>query len=154
MTSYVLRAALLGLFAVSMLPNAASAAASAKNEPPSCSAITFRPLAEGSSDGEDEAGLYKSRFGRIVVNGSVKGGQAQNYYVTINGTRPAAASGALPASVAACAQSKKLPAPGKATEPCLGDRFQVLVSHAGNTRHVLFYGRQSGKWQLCSAGTA
>ena len=47
-----------------------------------------------------------------------------------------------------------VPAPGKPVEPCLGDRFQVLVSHADNKRHVLFYGRQSGKWQLCSAGTA
>jgi hypothetical protein len=151
MTSFLLRAALVGFAALILLPDAALAQA---KEPPSCSAITFRPLADGSSDGEDEAGMYKSRFGRIVVNGSVKGGQAQNYYVTVNGTRPTAAAGNLPASVASCASAKKLPAPGKPVEPCLGDRFQVLVSHADNKRHVLFYGRQSGKWQLCSAGTA
>jgi hypothetical protein len=152
MMSFALRAALAGFAALLLLPDAAFA--QAKKEPPSCSAITFRPLADGASDGEDEAGTYKSRFGRIVVSGSVKGGQAQNYYVTVNGTRPTAASGNLPASVASCAQAKKLPVPGKSVEPCLGDRFQVLVSHADKKRHVLFYGRQSGKWQQCSAGTA
>lgn len=149
--SLSLRAAVIGFAALLLLPDTAFAQS---KEPPSCSAITFRPLADGASDGEDEAGMYKSRFGRIVVNGSVKGGQAQNYYVTVNGSRPTAASGALPASVASCAQTKKLPAPGKPAEPCLGDRFQVLVSHADKKRHVLFYGRQGGKWQLCSAGTA
>lgn len=153
MTSLSSRAVVAGLFALILLPTAALAA-EAKKEPPSCSAITFRPLADGSADGEDEAGLYKSRFGRIVVNGTVKGGQVQNYYVTVNGTRPTAAAGSLPAGVGTCATAKKLPAPGKVTEPCLGDRFQVLVSHSGTTRHVLFYGRQAGKWQLCSAGTA
>jgi hypothetical protein len=152
MTSWIVRCALAGFAALILWPDAAFA--QAKKEPPSCSAISFRPLADGASDGEDEAGLYKSRFGRIVVNGSVKGGQVQNYYVTVNGTRPTAASGNLPASVASCAQAKKLPAPSKAAEPCLGDRFQVLVSHADNKRHVLFYGRQAGKWQMCSAGIA
>lgn len=153
MTSLVARIAVAGLFALTALSTAA-VAAEAKKEPPSCSAITFRPLADGAADGEDEAGLYKSRFGRIVVNGTIKGGQVQNYYVTVNGTRPVAAAGALPAAVASCATTKKLPVPGKAVEPCLGDRFQVLVSHSGNARHVLFYGRQAGKWQMCSAGTA
>ena len=152
MMSWIVRAAFVGVAALLLLPDVALA--QGKKEPPSCSAITFRPLADGASDGEDEAGMYKSRFGRIVVNGSVKGGQVQNYYVTVNGTRPTAASGNLPASVASCAQTKKLPAPGKSVEPCLGDRFQVLVSHADNKRHVLFYGRQAGKWQQCSAGTA
>ena len=152
MISWIARTVLVGFAVLILMPDAALA--QGKKEPPSCSAITFRPLPDGASDGEEEAGLYKSRFGRIVVNGSVKGGQAQNYYVTVNGTRLMAAGGNLPASVAACAKAKKLPAPGKAAEPCLGDRFQVLVSHADKRRHVLFYGRNGGKWQLCSAGTA
>jgi hypothetical protein len=30
----------------------------------------------------------------------------------------------------------------------------VLIDRSGETRYVLLYARQAGKWQLCSAGTA
>ena len=36
--------------------------------------LTFRPLTSDAGEGEQDAGLYKSRFGRIVVKGTVKGG--------------------------------------------------------------------------------
>ncbi|HUS14090.1 MAG TPA: hypothetical protein VM536_03635 [Chloroflexia bacterium] len=122
-------------------------------EPPSCAAITFRPLTPDTGDGEHDAGVYKSRFGRVVVKGAVKGGQVENHFVTVNNSRPPAA-GNMPASVAACAAEKKLPAPGPTVAACNGDRLQVLVNRAGDRRYVLLYARQGGRWQLCSAGTA
>lgn len=138
----------VGLAAVAPL----SSAWSQVKEPPSCAAISFRPLADGASDGEQDAGLYKSRFGRILVKGVVKGGKVETYFVTVNNARPTTA--ALPASTAACAAAKKLPAPGKTVDVCLGERFQVLIDHAGDKRYVLLYARNAGTWQLCSAGAA
>jgi len=122
-------------------------------EPPACASISFRPLPSGLTDGDQEAGLYKSRFGRIIVTGTVKGGEVKGYYVTVNDTRPPDA-GTLPASVASCATAKHLPVPGKPEASCVGDRLQVLIDHSGAKRFVLLYARQSGKWRLCSAGTA
>jgi hypothetical protein len=144
--------ALLALAAMSLI--ASPAFAQAKKQPPSCSQITFRPVTPEAGEGEQEAGLYKSRFGRIIVTGIVKSGRVENHFVTVNNKRPDPASN-LPASVTACAQSKKAPPPSQArTDSCVGDRLQVLVSHEGDKRYVLLYARDGGKWQLCSAGTA
>lgn len=141
--------ALAGLVAVLDIAPARSQA----KEPPSCAAISFRPVLPDSTDGEHDAGVYKSRFGRIVVKGVVRGGRAENHYVTVNNNRPGAAAN-LPASVAACAAEKKLPAPGPASDSCSGERFQVLVNRAGDRRYVLLYARQGSAWRLCSAGVA
>lgn len=121
--------------------------------PPSCAAISFRPVLPDATDGEHDAGVYKSRFGRIVVKSVVRGGRAENHYVTVNNNRPAAA-GTLPASVASCAAEKKLPAPGQASDSCSGERFQVLINRAGDRRYILLYARQGSAWRLCSAGVA
>lgn len=151
-TPPLLRGLAAAALAAALAWPAATAWSQAK-QPPSCAAIKFRPLPSGLNDGDQDAGLYKSRFGRIVVKGTVKGGQVETYYVTVGGNRPADA-GALPKSVGACAAAKRLPAPSKPSEPCLGDRLQVLVDHSGSKRYVLLYAHQSGKWQLCSAGAA
>lgn len=148
-TSAVVALAMAGL--VPLI--AASPAWSQAKEPPACAAISFRPLPPDTTDGEHDAGLYKSRFGRIVVKGVVRGGRVENHYVAVNNARPAAA-GTLPPSVAACAAEKKLPAPGRASETCTGERFQVLVNRAGDRRYILLYARQGGSWQLCSTGVA
>jgi hypothetical protein len=143
--------ALTALAAVVLL--APDALAQAKKEPPACAAITFRPVPPGAGDGETEAGMYKSRFGRINVKATVKGGQAQNYYVLVNDKKPGAAT-QLPPSVASCAQAKKLPAPGNPSEVCNGDSFKVLIDRAGDKRHVLLYARDGRNWRVCSAGVA
>ncbi len=122
-------------------------------QPPSCAAISFRPLPDDVGDGEQDAGLYKSRFVRVLVKGTVKNGKVETYYVTVNNQKPTP-SGGMPASVASCASSKKLPAPGNPSPSCLGDRLQVLIDHEGDKRYVLLYARNNGKWQLCSAGVA
>ena len=134
-----------------------SAAAAEKREPPACSAMTFRPIASGMTDGVQNAGLYKSRFGRIEVKANVKGGEAQGYFVEIDGKPPAAVAGQdLPKNVVDCAKLKRMSAPGKAEDPCMGDRFAVVTSHNGDKRYTLLYGHEAhgaGAWHFCSAGT-
>ncbi len=60
-------------------------AAATSGTPPNCSAIAFRPILARSGDGDQDAGLYKSRYGRIEVKATVKDGATQNYFVEING---------------------------------------------------------------------
>ena len=121
--------------------------------PPSCAAISYRALPSGASDGEQQAGLYKSRFVTLVLRATVKGGQASDYYVVANGKRLVAASGALPQAVAQCAAAKKLPAPGNALSPCTGEHFRVLVAHSGKERLAALYAMDGGTWHFCNAGS-
>jgi hypothetical protein len=132
-----------------------SAAAADKREPPSCAAIAFRPVPSGLSDGVQDAGLYKSRFGRIELKANVKGGAAESYFVEINGKPLAAVPAAnVPKEAAACAKVKRLSAPGKPLDPCSGDRLTVLITHHADKRYFLLYGHSGGTWHYCSAGTA
>ena len=141
-----------GLIALIGLTSPALAAAPQKT-PPSCAAIAFRPVASGMTDGEQDAGLYKSRFGRIVLKATVKSGEAQEYYIEVDGKRPAVAATA-PAGLGSCAQSKKLPAPSGASGACTGDGFKVVVEHAGKDRLVALYARKGKDWHFCRAGSA
>jgi hypothetical protein len=141
------------LFACVSLP-----AAAATREPPACSAMTFRPIASGLNDGVQNAGLYKSRFGRIEVKANVKGGAAQGYFVEIDGKPPTAVAAAdLPKNVTECAKLKRMSAPDKPEDPCLGDRLAVLTSHSGDKRYTLLYGHEghgAEAWHFCSAGAS
>ncbi|HEX7967334.1 MAG TPA: hypothetical protein VF502_03885 [Stellaceae bacterium] len=128
------------------------ASTAANKEAPACAALTFRPIPSGSADGEQDAGLYKSRFGRIALKATVKNGEPHNYFVEVNGKPPAPIAGAVPSSVEACAKAKRLGAIGNPPESCIGDRFAVLVDHSGEQRHVLLYAHHRGEWRFCSAG--
>src|ERR687883_1947074 len=86
-------AALLG--AVALSSAAMPATAAVQKGPPSCAAIKFRPVASGMQDGEQDAGLYKSRFGKIELRATVKQGEAQDYFIVSNGQKAGAAN-ALP----------------------------------------------------------
>jgi hypothetical protein len=143
--------AALAWVALSALP----AAAADKKEPPSCAAIAFRPVASGLTDGVQDAGLYKSRFGRIEVKAAVKDGASQGYFVEIDG-KPLnkVAIPDLPPDAASCAKVKRLAAPAAALDPCTGDRLTVLITHGGDKRYFLLYGHSGGSWRFCSAGTA
>jgi hypothetical protein len=147
-------AALLG--ALVSVPLALQASAQPK-EPPACSAIAFRPLPSGLSDGVQNAGLYHSRFGRMEVKANVKNGQPQGYFVEIDGKPPQkVAAQDLPSDVAACAKVKRMSAPGNGEDPCTGDRLTVLTSHSGDKRYYLLYGHEghgAEAWHFCSAGT-
>ena len=134
---------------------ALSAVAAEKKEPPSCAAIAFRPVPSGLNDGVQDAGLYKSRFGRIELKANVKGGVAESYFVEING-KPLSAVPApnLPKEAESCAKVKRMSAPAKPLDPCSGDRLSVLITHHDDKRYFLLYGHSGGTWHYCSAGTA
>jgi hypothetical protein len=137
-----------------VLASLAHPALAAQKTPPACAAIAFRSVGSGMTDGEQDAGLYKSRFGRIELKATVKSGEAQDYHVEVDGKQPATAA-KPPPSLASCAQSKKLPAPGgTAAATCTGDRFMVVVDHAGKDRLVALYARQGKEWHFCRAGSA
>ncbi|MBV8122072.1 MAG: hypothetical protein JO081_19295 [Alphaproteobacteria bacterium] len=46
-----------------------------------------------------------------------------------------------------------MPAPGAPASSCTGQRFTVVVAHAGNERLAMLYGFDGTAWRFCSAGT-
>jgi hypothetical protein len=132
---------------------AAAAAKGPGKAPPACSAINFHALAAGMTDGDHESGMYRSRYGRIELHGEVKQGAAVDYFVFAGGKRVAAASGNLPEAVVGCAAAKKMPKPEAPASSCTGQRFRVVVAHAGEQRLALLYGEDGGSWHFCSAGS-
>lgn len=141
-------------FSLATVLLASPALAADKKGPPSCSAIDFRPVAQGMPDGEQEAGMYKSRFGRIEVKATVKGGQAQDYQAVVNG-RPLKAVATLPQAVIDCAATKKIPATVRSANPC-GDatKLRVVVTQSGADKMIATYGLKGKSWSLCKVGTA
>jgi hypothetical protein len=142
------------LAAATFLLGVASAQSSTPSQPPNCAAIAFRPILSRSGDGQQDAGLYKSRFGRIEVKAQVKDGTTQKYFVQINGKELGPAERTLPASLATCASAKRLPAPGTPEADCTGDQVTVLIDHSGEQRYVLLYVHRASAWHFCSAGIA
>jgi hypothetical protein len=133
---------------------AAAAAAKAPGKvPPACSAINFHALATGMTDGDHESGMYRSRYGRLELHGEIKQGAAVDYYVFAGGKRVAAASGNLPEAAVSCAAAKKMPKPEASASSCTGQRFRVVVAHAGDQRIAMLYGEDGGSWHFCSAGS-
>jgi hypothetical protein len=125
----------------------------AEKGPPACSALTFRAVASGASDGEQQAGFYRSRYGTLALHADVKQGQPADYFVLADGKRLAAAPATMPDWAASCAAAKKLPKPEAAgTSPCSGQRFRVVLAHAANERLALLYGFDGSTWRYCSAG--
>jgi len=100
--------------------------------PPACAAITFRPLPPGMSDGEQQAGMYRSRNGRLELRAEVKQGAPVNYYVTTGGKHIAAAPPSLPVAAASCAAStlrSSLPMPASsALHCCMGRTAAAGIS--------------------------
>ena len=125
----------------------------AEKGPPTCSALTFRAVASGASDGEQQAGFYRSRYGTIALHADVKQGQPVDYFVLANGKRLAEAPPTLPAPAASCAAEKKLPKPtGAGASPCTGQRFRVVLARGGDELLALLYGFDGLTWHYCSIG--
>ena len=143
--------------AIGMLLSGAAMAQTKKaaadgKEPPSCSAIKFRPVPSGMADGEQDAGLYKSRFGTIMVRANVKGGEAQDYFVVVNGKKPQAIAGGPPAHVAECLKEKKIAAPMKvSTGPCAGSALHVVIDRSHGQKVMMLIARDAREWKMCSA---
>jgi len=118
---------------------------------PACAALAFRPVPAGISDGEQTAGVYRSRFARLELRASVQNGTPANYYVMAGGTKLAMAQG-VPATVGNCATAKKMPSPQAGADSCIGDRFTLVIAHADDKRYALLYAANGGSWKFCSAG--
>jgi hypothetical protein len=141
----------LGVLMTTALGLAGPAAAEMKAAP-ACSAINFRPLASGMPDGDHEAGQYKSRYAKIVLMASVKGGDAKDYYMLFNGKRPAALAGGVPSDVTPCLRSKNVTVPVKPVgEACHGSRFRVVIDNVGGQKTAMLFGLNGKEWRLCSA---
>jgi hypothetical protein len=137
--------------ALAVAPTAAMAKTAGK-APPACAALHFRPLPPGMTDGDHQAGMYRSRLARLEVYGEVKQGNPVDYYVVAGGKRIAGAPADLPEAAVNCAAAKKMPKPEAAASSCTGQRFSVVVAHAGDQRLALLYGEDGGSWRFCSAG--
>jgi hypothetical protein len=133
------------------LANGAFAEDSRKG-PPACGAISFRALGSGLQEGLQDAGLYRSRFGKIVLRTEVSGGEAKQYFVEVNGKRLEPLKGVLPATLNSCLNSKhvKTPAPAAGAN-CLGERFRVVLDNTGMQKYILLFGLEGDIWKLCSA---
>jgi hypothetical protein len=141
------------LAAAAVLVSVSAFAVSAK-EPPNCAAIAFRPVLSRTDNGLQDAGLYKSRFGRIELKAEVKNGVAERYFVQINGKALAAAPSPFPPTLTTCAQAKRLALPITPEPVCTGDQLTVLIDHSSDVRYVLLYVHRAGVWRFCSAGVA
>src|SRR5271166_3166009 len=78
----------------------------AQKAAPACAAIVFRPVPSGMTDGEQQAGVYKSRHARLELRAVVKQGEPVDYFVVAAGRHLPAAPAILPAS-AACSTTAK-----------------------------------------------
>ena len=138
------------------LPGVEAIAASkppAQKAPPACAAITFRPLPSGMTDGEQQAGMYKSRHARLALHAQVKQGEPIDYFVIAGGKRLAAGPASLPEAATSCAAAKKMPPPGTPASSCTGQHFTVVVAHAGNERLAMLYALDGSTWRFCTAGS-
>jgi hypothetical protein len=146
----------VGIGLALILAAAAATAASkppAQKTPPACAAITFRPLPSGMTDGEQQAGMYKSRHARLALHAEVKQGEPIDYFVIAGGKRLAAGPASLPEAATSCAAAKKMPPPGTPASSCTGQHFTVVVAHAGNDRLAMLYALDGSSWRFCTAGS-
>lgn len=141
--------------ALGFIPPSAEAATKppAQKAPPACAAISFRAVPSGMTDGEQQAGMYKSRHARLALHAEVKQGEPVNYFVLSGGKQLTAAPASLPEAAASCAAAKKMPAPGAPASSCTGQRFTLVIAHSGSERLAMLYGLDGATWRFCSAGT-
>jgi hypothetical protein len=128
----------------------------AEKGPPACGAVSFRPLPAGMSDGDQQSGLYRSRYGSIVLLAKVQGGQPTDYFIQLNGKAPEPFSAALPKSADGCLKSKsvKLPVAKAQQGACIGTRFRVVLDRSTQQPLALLFALQGDDWKLCSTAKA
>lgn len=153
MSKYILPAGLSLALGIATFGVDAANKPSDQKAAPACGALRFRPLPSGMSDGEQQAGMYRSRFARLELRAEVKQGEPVDYFVTSGGKRLGAASANLPDAAMSCAAAKRMPAPGAPASPCTGQGFTVVIAHSGDQRLALLYGLDKSTWRFCSAGT-
>jgi hypothetical protein len=127
----------------------------AEKGPPACGAVSFRPLASGLSDGNQQSGLYRSRYGSIVLLAKVQGGQPTDYFLELNGKTPEPFTAAVPKSADGCLKSKSVKLPvAKSSGACVGTRFRVVLDRSTQQPLALLFALQGDDWKLCSTAKA
>ncbi|MBP2233347.1 hypothetical protein J2847_006684 [Azospirillum agricola] len=141
-------------FVVAAAAVCAVAAPAQAKEPPACAAISFRAIVPGGPDGEQDAGLYKSRFGKIEIKADVKGGEGTNYVMVLNGKRIEGPANP-PKLSESCLKSKHvaLPFARQPAGSCTGSRFRVVIDRSGGKAVAAFFGLKGDDWAYCSATT-
>jgi len=148
----ILMGVLIGVAALAVAWGSVAAPKSVGTKPaPACSALAFRPLLAGGTDGEQIAGTYKSRFARLELSATVQSGTPVDYHLAANGKRISGGS-QVPQTAADCAAAKKMPKPGTPQSPCTGERFTAVLAHAGDKRVAMLYALNGGAWKFCDAG--
>ncbi|WP_037460350.1 hypothetical protein [Skermanella stibiiresistens] len=145
----------IGMSAEKHGPKAEAHKSAEKAAPPACGAVSFRPLPPGMADGDQQSGLYRSRFGSVVVMAKVQGGQPTDYFMQLNGKAPEPFTAALPKATEGCLKSKSVKLPvAKAQGACVGTRFRVVLDRSGPQPLAILFALQGDDWKLCNAAKA
>jgi len=132
-----------------------AATKTAEKGPPACGAVSFRPLPPGLSDGNQQSGLYRSRYGSIVLLAKVQSGQPTDYFMELNGKSPEPFTVAVPKSAEGCLKSKSVKLPvAKSQGACVGTRFRVVLDRSTQQPLALLFALQGEDWKLCSTAKA
>lgn len=142
------------LFAAAGLAVVSADAAEKGKAPPACGALSFNPVASGLPDGEHDAGMYKSRYGKVSLKAVVRGGLAIDHYLMLNGQKAPTLTGGVPKGTDTCLKSKHVSVPAKVqTTGCTGNRFRVVLDRSGKNKVAMLFGLQGNEWQFCSASS-
>lgn len=149
------RSSVAGVCAAALVAGAALLASPAQAKPPAaCQAISFRPIAAGTPDGVQDAGLKPTRSGKVEIKAEVLGGAAKNYFMTLKGARVDGGDKG-PKVSDACLKAKHVALPYKMQPAgaCTGERFRVVIEAQGAKKVAQFFGLHGSAWEHCSSAT-
>lgn len=117
-----------------------------------CAAVTLSGVPNGTADGPQQAGFYKSQLGRLELHAEVRGGVARDYRLGLAGQTLSPAPRPWPKAVTACLKAKGVGNAGHDPVDCQGDRFQVIMTRAASAQYLLLYTMtRPGPWRFCRA---
>jgi hypothetical protein len=147
-------AALLLLAAVPVAGVGAKTAKKPHAPPLECAAIILPGLPDGTHDGRQQAGFYKSELGRLELHADVSGGEASHYTLSLPGQSLIPAARPLPRPVSACLKAKGVAGATHPLDDCRGERFKIIMTRAATAQYLLLYAMSKpGPWHLCRALT-
>ena len=120
-----------------------------------CAAVILSGVADGSVDGHQQAGFYKSQLGRLELHAEVTSGTAHDYSLSLPGQNLTPAPRPWPKTVIACLKAKGVGGAGHEPAECRGDRFKVIMTRAASAQYLLLYAMtKPGPWRFCRAQLA
>jgi len=132
----------------------AKGSGSTRTAQPECAAIILPGIPAGTTDGEQQAGFYKSSLGRLELHADVSAGVARDYNLNLPGRSLIPAARPWPRPVMVCLKAKGVAKSLRQTEDCRGGRFKIIMTRAGSTQYLLLYAMTKPEpWHLCRAVT-